>query len=115
VLRLYSNERTKGSTVSRVGEPAAIINGRGPGIDFALRHLGGDVGFCRDEVVEHSCRARFVADRGGCFRADGQGGPPLASRLYPAHPLSGFLSRQESDVRPFHHNSRELEMNHAPY
>ena len=92
-LRSFSNGRTTGSPVSRVGKPAAIVDGRGPGIDFGLRHPGGDVGFCGDEVVEHSCRARSMADRGGGSRAHGEGGPPLASRLYPAHSLSGFLSR----------------------
>src|SRR5208337_1463444 len=113
-LRWFSNGRTTGSAVSRVGEPAAIADGRGPGIDFGLCHLGGDVGFCGHEVVEHSCRAHPVADRGGGSRADGQGGPPLTSRLYPAHSLSRFLSRQEPDVRSSHYNPRELEMNHAP-
>ena len=114
MLRLFSNERTTGSTVSRVGEPAAIVDGRRPGIDFGRRHPGGDVGFCRDEVVEHSRWARSVADRCGRSRADGQSGSPLASRLYPAHPLSGFLSRQEPNVRSSHYNACELEMKHAP-
>src|SRR5229473_4650860 len=113
-LRWFSNGRTTGSTVSRVREPAAIIDGRRPGIDFGLCHPGCDVGFCRHEVVEHSCRARSVADRGGGSRAHGEGGPPLASRLHPAHWLSGFLSRQEPDVRSSHYDTRELEMNHAP-
>ncbi len=114
-LRWFSDGRTTRGTISRVGEPAAIVDGRGPGIDFGLRYPGSDVGFCGDEVVEHSCRTRSMADRGWNSRAHGQGGPPLASRLYSAHSLSGFLSRQEPDVRSSHYDPRKLEMNHAPY
>jgi len=48
------------------------------------------------------------------FAAGGQGGPSLASCLYPAHSLSGFLSRQKPVVRSSNYNPRDLEVNHAP-
>jgi hypothetical protein len=113
--RWFSNGRTTGSAVSRVGKPAAIVDGRRPGTDFGLRYPRCDAGFCSHEVVEHSCRTCSVAHRSGGPRANGEGGPSLASRLYPAHSLSGFLSRQEPNVCSSDYNSTELEMIHGPY
>src|ERR1700730_8893724 len=111
--RSFNHVPTTRSTVSRVGKPAAIADGRGPRIDFGLRHPRGDVGFCCHEVVEHSWRLGSVADRCGGSRTNGEGRPSLASCLHPAHWVSGFLSRQEPDVCSFHDDPCKLEIKHA--
>src|SRR5258706_14525172 len=76
-LRWFSNGGTTGSTVSRVGEPAAIVDGRGPGINFGLCHPGCDVGFFSHEVGDNSCRASLVVDSIGGFGTDSEDGPPF--------------------------------------
>jgi len=63
--------------------------------------------------VEHSWRLGSVADRRGGSRTNGEGRPSLASCLHPAHRVSGFLSRQEPDVRSFNDDPGKLEIEHA--
>jgi hypothetical protein len=54
----------------------------------------------------------FLADRGGA-RTHGEAWTSLASCLHPAHWLSGFLPRQEPDVRSSHDDPSKLEIDHA--